>query len=133
MSVIKCRAALETALNAMTPALSTAWENVEFTPVLGTPYQRCTILFAEPGNDEYGRNYQELGFMQVMLYYPHGNGSSDAIARAELLRQTFRRGASFTNSGLTVVISRTPEVKPAFNDGEFYIVPVNIRFYANAY
>ena len=36
MSVVKVKAALETALNGMT-ALATAWENVAFTPVAGTP------------------------------------------------------------------------------------------------
>ena len=133
MSTLKCRAALETALASMTPALQTAWENFPFSPVIGTPFQRCNILFAEPGNQEYGANYQELGYMNVTLYYPHGTGSADIVARAELIRQTFRRGASFTNSGLTVVISRTPEVTPSFNDGEFFVVSVRVRFYANAY
>lgn len=133
MSVVKVRAALETAVSGMSPALSTSYENVPFTPVQGTPYQRLNILFAEPGNQEYGANYQELGFMQLTLFYPIETGIGAANARAELIRQTFKRGASFTNSGLTVVIERTPEVKPGVNDGSFYVLPVKIRFYANTY
>lgn len=133
MSVVKCRGALEVAVNAMSPALATAWENVAFKPVTGQPYQRVSILFAEPGNEEYGPNYQELGYMQITLFYPHETGAGAAMARAELIRQTFKRGASFVNAGLTVVVSRTPEVMPAYNDGERFAVPVKVRFYANTY
>ena len=40
MSSVKVKAALETALAAMTPALVTAWPNVAFTPPLdsSTPW-----------------------------------------------------------------------------------------------
>jgi hypothetical protein len=41
MSLIAIRAALESALNGMSPALSTNWENTAFVPVQGTPYQRA--------------------------------------------------------------------------------------------
>jgi hypothetical protein len=133
VSVVKCRAALEVAVNAMAPVIATAWENTKFSPVVEQPYQRVSILFAEPGNEEYGVNYQELGYMQITLFYPHETGSQAAMARAELIRQTFKRGSSFVNSGLTVVVSRTPEVMPAYNDGERFAVPVKIRFYANTY
>lgn len=132
MTAIRVRAALETAVLAMSPALSTAMENVPFTPVQGTPYQRVNVLFSEPGNQEYGGNYQELGYMQLTLFYPLETGSGAANARAELIRQTFKRGASFANSGLTVVIERTPEIKAGFNDGSFYVLPVKVRFYSNS-
>jgi hypothetical protein len=133
MSVVKVRAALETAVNTMTPGLQTAYENAPFKPTIGTPYQRCNILFAEPGNQEFGANYQELGFMQLTLFYPIETGAGAANARAELIRQTFRRGNSFQNGGLSVVIDKTPEVKPGANDGSFYVLPVRVRFYANTY
>lgn len=133
MSVIKVTKALHTAINAMSPALSTAWPNVPFTPVDNVPFQRVDILFAQPNNQEYGPNYQEIGFMQVTLFYPHKVGLLDAMNRAELLRTTFRRGTSFINDSLAVVIERTPEIKPSQNDGERFVIPVIIRFYANAY
>ena len=133
MSVVKVRTALEAAISAMTPALQTAYENVPFTPTHGTPYQRVNVLFAEPGNQEYGANYQELGFMQITLFYPLETGTGAANARAELIRQTFKRGSSFQNGGLSVVIERTPEIRPGANDGSFYILPVRARFYCNSY
>lgn len=133
MSVVKCKAALETAVNAMTPSLPTAYENVPFMPVIGTAYQRLDIKFAEPGNQEYGGNYQEMGVMYLTLCYPTDAGTGASDARVELIRQTFKRGSSFSNAGLSVVIERTPEKKPGFNDGSFYIQPVAIRFFANSY
>lgn len=131
MSVVKIRAALETALNAMSPAVSTAWENMAFTPVAGTAYQRVNLLLATPENIEFGRHHREVGYMQVTLMYPLQVGTATVAARAELLRTTFYRGASFTASGVTVVIDQTPEVSPGSVEGDRYAVPVKVRFYAN--
>ena len=130
MSAVAIRAALETALSGMA-ALSTAYENAPFTPVAGTAYQRVTVLFAEPDNSETASNYVERGFMQVSLCYPLGTGSAAVAARAELLRATFRRGLSFTSGSVSVWIIGTPEITPGFVDGDRYIVPVRIRFYAS--
>lgn len=123
------RAALEEALAAMTPALPTAWENTSYTPVADVPYQRVSLLRAEPINAEYGANFQDSGILQVSLMYPPGQGAAPAEDRAQLLRTTFRRGASFTKNGLVVKIIRTPNILPAgtADDGRF-VLPVSITF-----
>jgi hypothetical protein len=125
--------ALESALNGMSPSLQTAWQNVPFTPVAGTPYQRATLLFAEPDNLEKGAGFQEMGFLQVDLFYPQATevsaikyyGANPAESRAEMLRTTFKRGATFSG----IQISRTPEIKPAYNDGDRFVIPIRIRFH----
>lgn len=130
--VINIRAALETALNAITPSLATAWENAAFTPLLSSvPYQQVNILFAEPSNLEFGSRHIEQGYMQVRLMYPQDAGSKDAATRAELIRSTFYRGASFSNGGVTVIIEKTPEIATGSTDGDRWAVPVKIRFFAN--
>jgi len=132
MSQVKIRAALETALNAMSPALATAWENNAFEPpALTTPYQEVAILFAEPSNQEYGDNFIEQGFMQVKLNYPPQNGAATAQARGELLRTIFFRSASFTSSGVTVTIERTPEMSSGSIQNGRWVLPVKIRFFAH--
>lgn len=132
MSSVKIRNALETALNAMSPALSTSFENASFTPpVSTTAYQSATLLLAEPDNTVYGGTFQEMGLMQVDLNYPMQTGAGAAYARAELLRTTFARGESFTSSGTTVTILRTPEILPGRNVDGRYVLPVRIRFFAN--
>lgn len=131
MSLVAVRAALESALSAMTPALAVAWENSPYTPVVGTPYQRVHLLAAEPDNPEMGGSVIERGFMQVTLCYPLDTGPGAAAARAELIRQTFKRGAAFTASGVTTQIERTPEVSPAMSEDDRFVVPVRVRFFAH--
>lgn len=136
MSALLVRAALEVALAAMSPALATAYENTPFKPVVGTPYQRVTLLLAAPANPEMSRNYTEQGFLQVDLAYPLGTNNSTfgpgaASARAEAIRSTFYRGASFSASGVTVVIERTPEIMPGRVEDDRYVIAVRVRFYSH--
>lgn len=131
MSVVSIRASLETALNSMSPALSTAWENASFTPVNGTAYQQVHLLLAEPENVEYGSRHREIGYMQVKLMYPLKDGTATAAARAELLRTTFARGNTFTSGAVTVMIMRTPEIQTGKVEDDRYAVNVIIRFFAN--
>lgn len=128
--VVSVRAALETALAAMSPALSTAYENVAFVPVADTPYQRAETMFARPDNREISANFLEQGIFQVTLCYPPNAGPAAAATRAELIRTAFKRSSSFASGGVTVTVSDTPEVKPAYVDGDRYCVPVCIRFFA---
>lgn len=131
MSVTAIRAALETALAAMTPALATAYENAAFTPVAGTPYQAVAVLFARPSNTENAPSHMELGFMQVTLRYPVNTGPGAAAARAELIRTAFPRGRTVISSGIKTTISDTPEIMPGYVDGDRWAVPVRIRFFAH--
>ncbi len=132
MSVTLVRQILEQALAAASLAIATQYENGPiYVPVLGVPYQRCTILFAKPDNTEFGASYGEQGFMQVDLAYPDGAGTVDANARADVLRTTFKRTASFSASGLVVNIMNTPEVfGPGQNTGDRYMLALRIPFSA---
>jgi len=135
MSAVLVRSALEAALAAMSPALSVAWENAPFTPTVGTPYAQVHLLLAQPDNPEIGPNangyYTEQGFLQVDLKYPLGAGPATATARAELIRSTFYRGASFTASGVTAHIDRTPEIMPGRVEDDRFVIPIRIRFYSH--
>jgi hypothetical protein len=132
MSAVKIRAALETALNAMASPISTSWENQAFVPPIATtPYQIANVLLAQPSNLVYGSEHQELGFMQVKLMYPLQIGTATVAARAESLRSTFSRGSSFTASGVTVIISKTPEIMAGRIEESRYAVVVKIPFYSN--
>lgn len=131
MSLLSVRAALETALLAMTPAIASAPENSVYTPVVGTPYQRIFLLAADPLNIEIGRHTTERGFLQVSLAYPLNTGPAAATARAELIRDTFYRGRSFVSGGVTTIIEKTPEIAPAMIEADRYVIPVRIRFFAN--
>ena len=132
MSALKIKAALEIALASITPALITVFENADYVPVTGTPYQRVNIMSIEPENPTFGDNFRrERGIFQVSLMYPLNAGAGTAITQAELIRQKFYRGATFVNAGVTVTIERTPEVSAGYVDVDRWRVPVKVRFYAN--
>lgn len=133
MGMASVRAALEAALNGMSPSLSTAWENLSFTPVTGTPYQRASIILAEPANDEIDRTFNERGVFQVSLHYPSGGGAGPAYARADLIRAKFYRGQDFSSGGVTVHVIGTPMILPPTNDDQGrYVLVVSINFRASA-
>jgi hypothetical protein len=130
MSLTAIRAALETALDAVTPSLATAWENLAFEPVTGTPYQRATLVMAAPDDGEIGGPHLEQGFLQVDLCYPQGTGPGAAEGRASLLKSRFRKGTGLSASGLTVFIAATPLTLPPYLEGDRYVLPVRIAFRA---
>lgn len=132
MSQTKIRAALEAALAAMLPAITTAWENVSFTPPASTtPYQEAFTLFAEPEDPEAGHALHiQRGIFQINLKYPLGAGDATARARAKMLIDTFYRSRSFTSGGVTVSVEKTPEAGQGTVDGDRWLIPVKIRFFA---
>lgn len=131
MSLVAIRNALEDALKAADPAMATGFENVSFTPPdIETPYQLAYLLPAEPDNKEFGPIFQERGIFQISLFYPLKAGTALAVGRAELLRSTFSRAASFVNSGVTVTITKTPEIGQGSPDGDRWFIPVKCRFSA---
>lgn len=134
MSLIAVRIALETKLATITPELSTAYENVPFTPVTGTAYQAAYLLPATPANPTMGDGYyREQGIFQVTLMYPLQSGPKTAADRAELIRAAFKRGTTLTSSTVSVIIERTPEIGQGRVDGDRWALPVKIRWYAGIY
>ena len=134
MSLIAVRIALETKLATITPALSTAYENVPFTPVTGTAYQAAYLLPATPANPTMGDGYyREQGIFQVTLMYPLQAGPKTAADRAELIRTAFKRGTTLTSGTVSVIIDRTPEIGQGRVDGDRWALPVKIRWYAGIY
>lgn len=123
------RAALEMHLAGMTPAIQTAWENVQFEPTEGTPYQRVNLLPLDPVNpDHQQQTIIDRGIFQVLLSYPQGYGPVDAQARASAIRSRFAAGTVLTSGGYSVRVEATPSIAPSFTDDGRYIVPVSIRF-----
>jgi hypothetical protein len=131
MSIVSVRAALSTKLNGMTPALSTAWENVPFTPVTGTPYQSAFVL-PSVENPTMGDDYHRLiGIFQVSLKYPLNAGTATSEARAELIKTTFKRGTSMTSGAVTVIVEKTPEISQGRAEDDRWVIPIKIRWFAS--
>jgi len=126
------RASLETKLDQMQPPLPTAWENTDFKTEDGSAWQEVWLMLARPENPTFGDDfYRQRGYLQVNLKYPLNTGPADAQLRANFLRDTFKRGLSLTTAGITTTVEETPEIGRGSNEGDRYVVPVFIRFYAN--
>jgi hypothetical protein len=129
MSHANIRKCFEKRLALMSPALATQPEGTEYTPTIGTPFQKTYLLPADPDNASLGDGYyREVGLYQITLRYPPNKGAGDAEARAEAIKTHFKRGTSMTENSQTVLVTRTPAIAPAFMEGERYCVPVSIYY-----
>ena len=131
MSIAKIRAALEKRLTSVTPAIITAYENVTISPALGVPYQRSNLLPNTPDDAFMGsQTYFERGIYQVTVCFPMGNGPGACEARVQLVKDAFKRGTSFVEQGLTVMVMNAPSVSSAMIDGDRFCIPISIRYKA---
>lgn len=135
MSVVLIRRALEQRLAALDAAFPTAWENQEYTPVSGTPFQKVFLLPNETQSPTFGSTelIRELGLLQVSLYYPLNKGMKDVGVKAEAIRAYFPKGLSLTSGGVTVQITKRASVAPAMREGEWTVVVVSIPYFANIF
>lgn len=129
MSTSEICAALETHLDAMTPALPTAWENASFEPEPGIAYQRAFVLLARPNDYSIADGFQEIGLFQVNLCWPQGGGRGEVLARANAIRAHFAKAMTLPVGGPPAVkIMRTAEIGSGYLDGDRFVIPVTIRW-----
>ncbi|HEX5126490.1 MAG TPA: phage tail terminator-like protein [Rhodocyclaceae bacterium] len=134
MSQASIRNALENALAAVAPAIDLVHENQEYAPIADRPFLEVFIRFATPNNPTMGAGfYQELGFMQVNVMFPLKAGTAEAAAQAQVIRDAFKRGKSFTDSGITVQIDKTPEISGGTVDGDHWKTVLRAPFHADIF
>jgi hypothetical protein len=134
MSIPNIRDALEAALASIMPAIDIVHENQGYKATPGRPYCEVYLRVAEPSNPAIGDGFfQEQGFLQVNLKYPPGDGTLAAAIRAEAIRALFRRGATFTDGGVTVQIDRTPEIGAGAVEDDRWKQIIKIRWHADVF
>lgn len=132
MSTALVKKAIRDAVKLIDPDLSTSWPNSSFVPTVGTPYQDLNIFFVEPDNLGYGSGpYMEEGFFQISLYYPKQIGTALIDARADLIRETFKRGSYLISGEQRVVVNKTPTISSGQVEGDWYMIPVTVYFFSN--
>jgi hypothetical protein len=131
MSDLLIQAALEKRLNAIASPLPGPVENKAYTPVAGTPYQKIAFMPATPEDITMGRKLtQYQGLFQVSLLYPQGEGRGAAQTRAQAIRAHFKPPMTLTESGVNVQINDTTRIAAGYQDGDRWVVPVTIPWYA---
>ena len=136
MSNSAIRAALTTRLFAMAnciPKEQTEFENdEEFSGTANVPYQRVSLNPAAPFDYSGLPGDKQLkGIFQVSLCFPADAGPGDADDYADTLQAWFAKGLQVTANGVNTRIDRTPEIRQGRREGDRWVVPVRIFYFAN--
>jgi len=111
--------------------LSTAYDNVDFTPVNGTAWARVSNLPAQPEPASIGVDGDDshTGVFQISLMYPLNTGRSAILSKADAIATVFYPGASFTYSGQSVTVSSCG-ITPARRVDNWFAVYVSVNWFA---
>ena len=127
--MLNARLAFEEAINAISPTIATAYENVSFTPTINVPYQQ---LYDIPSSNDHlfidNAEFEGLGVFQITLKYPSGQGMKNVSNRAELYVSSFPCGLKLTKNGEIITVLQTPKVTNLGVDGDRVVVAVSINY-----
>ena len=124
------RAALDTRLESLSPAIATAYEGRTFAPpVTSVPYQSVHLLPARPDNPTLTEQLRvDTGIYQVTLLYPREGDTATVDARVGALQSHFAAGTVLTSGTISVRIVGTPAIAAGMPAGDRWAVPVSIRY-----
>lgn len=126
---VDIRGALQSRLAATSGIPSIAYEGIEFTPVVGTPW--CEAIFVPAGNggpSTTGQLIRHEGSFEVSLVYPTGNGTGLAEAMADAVKARFKV-TDLAMVGSTTVRFRYAERRQALIDTDWIRIPISIGWY----
>ncbi len=117
-----------------TPALPVSYPNISFSPPASGKYLRArhlpnTTQQISLGSTGFNRHQ---GLFQIDVMWPLGVGETAPKEIAGKIIDHFKRGTEFTRESLLIRIPEPPSVAPALVDGVSYMVPVSIRYQADA-
>lgn len=117
----------------LSPALPVAWPNVDYTPpaagylrVTHAPNTATQVTLGTEGKNRH------IGIFQVDVMLPIIIGISTPMEKAGAVAAHFKRGTVLTKDGISVRITRPPEIRPALQSLPYIQVPVIIRYQADA-
>ena len=114
--------------------VKTAFENTTFTPVLTQPHQLSRLVPLPVENPTYGDNYnREVGFYQVVLSYPKGEGVGALATMADKVKDYFKRGTTLVENTDKIIIDRTPEISSVYINDNRAEITIRIRYYSEQY
>lgn len=133
MEILNTKKAAERRLAAMTPNLPTTYESHNFDPPTGM-YQRTQFVIRRPEDPVLGTGYhRERIQFQVFVVDKTGEGTGDALQRAELIRQQFAKGTVMIENGTRIHVLSTPQIAGSTVVNSRVVVPVLIDLVAEVY
>ena len=126
------RAALESHLNTLTNVLPTEYELVAFTPQNDVPYQSAYLsdIIANDMSIAFDGKKQFLGFFQITLRYPTGQGSGALTTEALRIIGHFKRGTVISKNDIKVKINKTPTRSKVTIRDDRGLIAVRVSFEA---
>lgn len=111
-------------------AFGIAWPNLAFTPTPGTPYLDVALLPNETGTPMVGSgaSKEHIGFLQIAVMWPAGEGAMSALALAGAIIEHFKKGTRITTADISFAIEREPWIAPPLPEPDRLRVPVSIPY-----
>lgn len=119
---------VENRLASITPALSIAWEGVNFEPPSdGSKYLKCSFGIKEPDDTCVGGGY----YRENIIFYVYvmdklGIGTGSAYQTAEDIRNLFKLKTTFTEDYVLIRILKTPHIAGSLKTADRLVVPVSV-------
>lgn len=125
-------AALDSQLNNMTDLPPVAWENKDYSPVIGTLYLRPTLIAGEVVQATLGDNGTDsnTGIYQVDVFAESGKGKNAALVMADKIADQFKRGTDLIYNGRTVRTRNVSRQVGANSADGWYHLIVEISYIA---
>lgn len=123
-------AALDSNLNSMSSLPPVAWENRDYTPVVGTLYLRPTLIAGETVQATLGDSGTDnnTGIYQIDVFAESGKGKNEAVVMADLIADQFKRGSDLIYNGRTVRTRNVSRQVGISNADGWYQVIVEVSY-----
>lgn len=129
MSFKDIQAALDTKLSGLPGGLPVAWENVKYSPVIGTPWIRPTLINADSQTICMGEgNQNNPGVYRIDAFYPVGNGSGQVLDKLSQIYTHFKSDPTLTAGSITVLIRNVSILQRIVEETAWFMGSVNINF-----
>lgn len=122
--------ALDTRLSTLAGGVAIAWENIEYTPVKGTPYLRPTVIMSPSSLLGLGLDDLQMneGIYQIDLFYPVDKGAGDLLAKADAIYTHFKGDRTLVSNSVTTHIKEISRTVPIIIDEAWQRASVEIHF-----
>ena len=118
-------------LATISPSVVTAYEGVKFSPPDNAMYQRVQYTIQQPDDPTFGTGYhRELVQMQVFVVDVLGKGTAAGLARAELIRDKFKKGTTLTEGSIKIYVLSTPQISGSIIASDRLVIPVLVNLTA---
>lgn len=127
--------AAERHLSQISPAVPTAYEGVSFTPPSTGVHQLVQLVIKTPDDPVLGTGFhRENVEFQVFVVGNANKGTAEILARAELIREQFKKGTVLQEGTVRIHVLKTPRLAGVIPAEDSRIVcPVMIELTAEVY